>query len=456
MALRKSVQVEGLQVWTIAQLGAFYTEHRSELQAHAARLLKSNTKAEEVVQDALIKVMLAAPELSSEDHALSYLHRTIENLCIDIFRLEGRRPNLVVLDDATAEIESTWHENVDHSEVIAAADDAAIVRQALSLLSPAERAALVMWEMEGRSTKEIAQELGIKETTVRHTVSRARTSLRKILSELVIDESKGLTALDLLSTTYKKTSDVVKKSSKAALSLILVFFAFLGFNAMPNHENLVSVDVVNSSPMTSNSEISNPTNSNTLNKPTPSTSVENKKATQLGSIAAKPSVLAFAGLDKDGVPTGFTVTDSSGNLGSLYVTKSSPKSTEDGITLSVISKTKSGASNIFLSQDITIDGNGTTYKTGISAGMKGSWVPLNLSQSTVDIERLASGNYLVTATMMVDSAVETPITVPSSANGTDLISAPKSVVTRLLLSVSKTQVLAQAVLVNESGKAGKA
>jgi DNA-directed RNA polymerase specialized sigma24 family protein len=88
VAYRKSVQGEGLQIWTIAQLGAFYTEHRSELQAHASRILKSHAKAEEVVQDALIKVMLAAPELSSEEHALSYLHRTIENLCIDIFRLE--------------------------------------------------------------------------------------------------------------------------------------------------------------------------------------------------------------------------------------------------------------------------------------------------------------------------------------------------------------------------------
>ena len=454
MALKSKVQ--GPRVWTVAELGAFYTLHKSELLAHSNRILKDSARSEEVTQEALVKFMLAAPELESEAHALSYLHRTIENLCIDIFRLEGRRPNLVVLDDVTAEIESTWQENGDHSEVIAAADDAAIVRQALSMLSSAERAALVMWEMEGRSTQEIARELGIKESTVRHTVSRARTSLRKILSELVIDESRGLTALDLLSTTYKKASDVAKKSSKAALSLILVFFAFLGFNAMPNHENLISVDVINSSPKTSASETSKPTNSNTLNESTPSASVENKKSDQLGRVSAKPSALAFAGLDKDGVPTGFTVADSSGNLGSLYVTKSAPKSTEDGITLSVISKTKSGALNIFLSQDITVDGNGTTYKTGISAGMKGNWVPLNLSQTSVDIERLASGNYLVTATMMVDSAVETPITVPSSANGTDLISAPKSVVTRLLLSASKTQVLAQAVLVNESGKAGKA
>ena len=457
MGIRKSAKANGLQVWTVAELGAFYTEHRAELHAHAARLLKNNAKAEEVLQDALIKVMLAAPELESQEHALSYLHRTIENLCIDIFRLEGRRPNLVLLDDATAEVEATWQENVDHADVVAAADDAAIVRQALSMLSSAERAALVLWEMEGRSTEEIAKELGIKESAVRHTVSRARTSLRRILSELIVDEERGLTALDLLSTSYKKAAEVAKKSSKVALSLILVLFAFLGFNAMPNHENLISIDVVNSSAGNSDEVV---TSNEVSVLPTPSATASvneaKKAAKQAGTISAKTKVLKFAGLDSDGVPTGFTVTDNSNIAGVLYVTKNGPKLTEDGVTLSTIAKTKSGSSNIFLDQSIVVDGTGTSYTVDISAGMNGSWVPLNLSYTNVDIERLASGNYLVTATMMIDSAVETIITVPSSTTGTDLISVPKSVTTRLLLNSGKTQILAQAVLVTESSKAGKA
>ncbi len=457
MGIRKSAKANGLQVWTVAELGAFYTEHRAELHAHAARLLKNNAKAEEVLQDALIKVMLAAPELESQEHALSYLHRTIENLCIDIFRLEGRRPNLVLLDDATAEVEATWQENVDHADVVAAADDAAIVRQALSMLSSAERAALVMWEMEGRSTEEIAKELGIKESAVRHTVSRARTSLRRILSELIVDEERGLTALDLLSTSYKKAAEVAKKSSKVALSLILVLFAFLGFNAMPNHENLISIDVVNSVAGNSDEVV---TSNEVAVLPTPSATASvneaKKAAKQAGTISAKTKALKFAGLDSDGVPTGFTVTDNSNVAGVLYITKNPPKLTEDGVTLATIAKTKSGASNIFLDQEIVVDGTGTSYKTDISAGMNGSWVPLNLSYTTVDIERLASGNYLVTATMVIDSAVETIITVPSSTTGTDLIAVPKSVTTRLLLNSGKTQILAQAVLVTESSKAGKA
>ena len=59
--------------WSVADFGAFYTEHSSELRAHAARILKDTQRAEEVVQDALIKFMLAAPELESADHALGYL-----------------------------------------------------------------------------------------------------------------------------------------------------------------------------------------------------------------------------------------------------------------------------------------------------------------------------------------------------------------------------------------------
>ena len=57
--------------WTVGDLGAFYTEHRAELHAHASRVLKDQIKAEEITQDALIKFMLAVPELESEEHALS-------------------------------------------------------------------------------------------------------------------------------------------------------------------------------------------------------------------------------------------------------------------------------------------------------------------------------------------------------------------------------------------------
>jgi len=452
VSLRKKSASAGLKVWTVAELGAFYTEHRSELIAHASRILKDRAKAEEVIQDALIKVMLAAPELESTDHALGYMHRTIENLCIDIFRIEGRRPNLVVLDDASAELESTWIDNENHVDVIAAADDAAIVRQALAMLSPAERAALVMWEMEGRSTSEIAAELGIKESAVRHTVSRARASLRRVMSELIIDKERGLTALDMLSTTYKKAASVAKKSSKAALSLILVFFAFLGFNAMPTDSDLPVVttqETISSSEATNEVEVATAPTVEASATPviTPAAiakaqaAVENAKATQVN----------FAGLDKAGIPTGFSVTDSTGSLGSLLRTSRQPVLSETELIISQIVKTDSGAANIFLIQQLVSDSTGFSYLPSLSYGRDGAWVPLNTTLTMLDSERLLSGDYLVTAIIKVESEVETSIVIPATASGRDLTQAPKQVITRLVLNPGKTEILSQAIYVVEKG-----
>ncbi len=451
MSLRKKSASAGLKVWTVAELGAFYTEHRSELIAHASRILKDRAKAEEVLQDALIKVMLAAPELESTDHALGYMHRTIENLCVDIFRIEGRRPNLVVLDGASAELESTWVDNKDHVDVIAAADDAAIVRQALAMLSPAERAALVMWEMEGRSTVEIAAELGIKESAVRHTVSRARASLRKVMSELIVDKERGLTAIDMLSTTYKKAAQIAKKSSKAALSLILVFFAFLGFNAMPTDSDISDVTAPESvSTSEATSEVqgeATAVEASTSPVITPAAIAKAQAAVQ----NAKATQFNFAGLDKAGIPTGFTVTDSTGSLGSLYRTSRQPVLSETELIISQIIKTDSGAANIFLNQQLVSDSAGFSYLPSLSYGRDGAWIPLNTTLTMLSSERLLSGDYLVTAIIQVQSEVESSIVIPATAFGRDLLVAPKQVITRLVLNPGKTEILAQAIYVVEKG-----
>ena len=240
--------------WTVADLASLYSEFRTSLVSQARRMLRSDSEANEVVQEAFIKFILAAPELDTKERALAYMRATINNLSLNVIRARGSRPNLVAIDsDTSAErlAEIAIENYIPADESISAADDAAIIKLALTKLSPAERAALVMWEMEGRSTSEIAAELGIKESAVRHTVSRARASLRRILSELVIDEERGLTALDMLSTSYKKAAEIAQKSSKVALSLLLVVTAFLGFNSLTGNEgNLQVNEVAISTPQT--------------------------------------------------------------------------------------------------------------------------------------------------------------------------------------------------------------
>jgi hypothetical protein len=271
------------------------------------------------------------------------------------------------------------------------------------------------------------------------------------MSELVIDKELGLTALDMLSTTYKKTAVIAKKSSKAALSLFLVFFAFLGFNSMPtntNIPNIVADETVSSSKVAGTSDVDS-----TAASTAPSAVATAAPKAKLLTVNAKASNFNFAGLDKNGIPVGFTVTDSNGALGSLYITNRAPVLSETELTLSQVAKTDKGAANIFLSQQLVSDSSGFDYIPAVSFGKAGSWSPLLTSVSYLDSERLIDGNYLVTAIIKVESEVETTVVIPAAASGRDLVQAPRQVITRLVLNPGKTQILSQAVFVVE--KVGK-
>jgi RNA polymerase sigma factor (sigma-70 family) len=283
---RKAKLATNLQdekVWTVADLSALYLESRTSLVSQARRMLRNDQDAHEVVQEAFLKFMLAAPELDTKERALAYIRASINNLSLNVIRAKGNRPNLVPLDADTSQerLSQIATENYIPADAsLSAAEDAAIIKLALAKLSPAERAALVMWEVEGRSTAEIAKELGIKESAVRHTVSRARASLRKVLSELVIDEARGLTALDLLSTTYKKATELAGKSSKIALTFILVLTAFLGLNSITGNE-------VNTSITTSSSQLSNNQDLPAITTPvTPETPVAKAAITSANTITS--------------------------------------------------------------------------------------------------------------------------------------------------------------------------
>jgi len=447
--------------WSIADLSAIYTEYRTSLVSQARRMLRDETDANEVVQEAFLKFMLAAPDLDTTERAVAYLRASVNNLALNVIRARGDRPNLVALDaDTTQErLDEIANENhVDIDTTITAAEDAAIIREALSRLTSDQRTALVMWEMEGRSTEEIAAALNTTPANVRHVVARARQSMVRVLSEWIVDETTGATALDSLSNTYKKAAELAQKSSKVALSLILVVTAFLGFNSMTGREGALTpiatqqdVVVAAAAP-----EVSVPSTTPTAAasaSATPALEPQAKKSFgMVAGVDIKTGKLAFAGLDKDGIPTGFTVSDSSKSVGKVFLNKNAvPTMTEGGMVLSVPAITANNATgpNVLLSQTIKVDGTGTTYEGSPSVGIAGSWTPLILSSTNTVIDRLSNGNYLVTSTMNVESAVDIDFSIATGVRGYDLTEAPKTITTRLVLNPGKTQILAQAINISE-------
>jgi hypothetical protein len=275
------------------------------------------------------------------------------------------------------------------------------------------------------------------------------------MSELIVDEARGLTALDLLSTTYKKTSQAVKKSSKAALSLILVFFAFLGFNAIPTDTGAPKVVVEES---VTSTEVGEEKSGDVPVKEEPVIEAASPTASPVAiakvkteAVNVKASTFNFAGLDSNGLPTGFTVADSSGGLGSLYITNRPPVLSEMELSVNQLAKTDAGAASILISQKLISDYQGFNYLPFLSYGKNGSWIPLVTKVTYLNSERLLSGNYLVTAIIKVESEVRTTVVIPATTSGRDLIQSPRQVITRLVLNPGKTEILSQAVYVVEKG-----
>ena len=454
VSLRKKAKAPAtVAAWSVSDLSALYTQNRSSLIAQARRILRSDADAAEVVQDAFLKFILAAPELDTADRAMAYLRTTVNNLCLNVIRATGSRPNLVALDSDTSQerlAEIATENHIPMDATLAAAEDASIIREALSRLSETQRTALVMWEVEGRTTKEIATAIGTSEKNVRHVIQRARASFIRVLTEWVVDEKSGATALDSLAGTYKKAAELAKKSSKVALSLLIVMVAFLGFNSVTGSEfnspNVLTT-LAQEVPAQNNSESQVDENSEIDEQ----TLFSQKLIEEYSAINFRASKSLFAGLTKDGLPTDFTVSDNSGVVGSVGVSSQSVITNPDGYVLvSYLQSYGENVINLLQSQSITVDGSGVSYYGTPSITVAGSWFPLTQIGSASSISRLPNGNYLLTATLYIDSTVDSALFV-AATGGLDVDAIPSEITTRIILNSSKSTILAQAVNIGAKG-----
>jgi hypothetical protein len=280
-------------------------------------------------------------------------------------------------------------------------------------------------------------------------VQRARASFIRVLTEWVVDEKTGATALDSLSGTYKKAADLAKKSSKVALSLLIVLVAFLGFNSVTGTE-------FNTGTAVSNFTQEAPATTQVAPiAPSPSAIAEDLSSQKIvednSAINFRTSKSLFAGLSKDGMPTGFTVSDAAGNVGSLSVSSQSTITNPDGYVLVSYAQSQGEATlNTLISQTITVDGSGTSYYASPSVTVAGSWYPLTQSGSASTITRLSNGNYLLTATLYIDSTVDSALFV-AATGGLDVDAIPNEITTRIILNSSKSSILAQAVNIGAKG-----
>jgi RNA polymerase sigma-70 factor (ECF subfamily) len=173
----------------VAELDTIY---RSRIQQLALRYVKTPEDAEEIAQDVLMKVYRRIDAFRGDAALSSWIYRITFNTAMS--RLRSRRSATyfeVSEHDLTADVEERGgrirRETPDWSHM---ADDAVLrdqvrrkLARALPELPSIYRVPVILRDIQGLSTEEASERLGIKEQTLKSRLHRGRAFLRSRLAE---------------------------------------------------------------------------------------------------------------------------------------------------------------------------------------------------------------------------------------------------------------------------------
>ena len=136
----------------------------------ARRILGNEAMAEDIVQDAFLRVWINAPRWRPEAAFRTWLYRIVVNLCLNARRRTGDLPLEAaeqVIDHGPAPDEQLGLDERDGRLAVA-----------IDALPPRQRAAIVLTYQEGLSNTQVAQVLDTSISSVETLLVRARRALR--------------------------------------------------------------------------------------------------------------------------------------------------------------------------------------------------------------------------------------------------------------------------------------
>jgi len=149
--------------------------HERQLFRTALRLLGHREDAQDAVQEVFLRLHKYLDRFDETRELEPWLYRITVNVCRTIGK-KRRRAAAIELEKAPAEAVAS----PSRGEAAVKLDEQRqIVVEGLKRLSEKERAALVLRDIEGLSTREVARILGSSETTVRSQISRARVKMKR-------------------------------------------------------------------------------------------------------------------------------------------------------------------------------------------------------------------------------------------------------------------------------------
>jgi RNA polymerase sigma-70 factor, ECF subfamily len=147
--------------------------HQKQVLMTALRLLGNMEDAQDAAQETFLRLYKNLNRLPDILEMKSWLYRVTVNICNDLHRQRGRRKTEPLSGPEPVS------SRLDPEEALSETERVRLVEKALQTLPEKERAAVVLRDVQGLSTREVAEILGTAEVTVRSQISMARGKLKK-------------------------------------------------------------------------------------------------------------------------------------------------------------------------------------------------------------------------------------------------------------------------------------
>jgi RNA polymerase sigma-70 factor (ECF subfamily) len=173
--------VRRAQAGDAAAFEALVELHERRVLRTALRILGRMDLAEDAAQETLVRLYRSIQRIDPARDLAPWLYRVVVNVSRDVGRRSGA--GRFVPLDALEEGEGP-EMRVSADEItrpLEAEAERRLVRAALATLPEKERAAVVLRDIEGLSTREVAEVLGSSEGTVRSQISTARVKIRRFV-----------------------------------------------------------------------------------------------------------------------------------------------------------------------------------------------------------------------------------------------------------------------------------
>lgn len=192
-----SEQPQTLNIQAIREMDTekLVRDHIGWMLTLAHRMLGDYALAEDTVQDAFISIFRALGSFEGRSSLKTWLHRITVNAALMKLRRLKRLAEqpidelLPEFDQNECRIESPWKTLESTEDIVADEQHREQIHKKINQLPDAYRIILLLRDIEGYDTDEVAKLLDISEANVKIRLHRARAALKKLLEPLLRGEA---------------------------------------------------------------------------------------------------------------------------------------------------------------------------------------------------------------------------------------------------------------------------